>query len=433
MKVFIYILWLIIFLLFIKKISFFKDKYLNLKKIYFLFIIKIIISFVVVGIYTYYYHERKNSDIFKYYDDAIILHNSFYSNKSDFLKMLTGINDNDEHLNIYYNKMNFWIKPYQFEIINENKTLIRINALLMFVSYNNYFVNVLFFVFLSFIGLFAMYKTLSQFLNTNQTLFAFLIFLTPSTLFWSSAILKEALILFFLGFSIYFLNSYFNNRKISRLLLFILFYILLFPSKSYIFLISIPAFSTLITLHFKPKLNKILTFAIIHILFFFLFFFSEYFLPYDFSQITVTKQHNFIKMAEQYNAGSKIQIPILENSIKSFILNTPQALINSFLRPFIWEAHNPLAILAAIENVLVIAYITLLIFFFKKVQLNNWILFSFSFSTSLLILIGLTTPVLGAIVRYKIPALPFVIFAIFSFFNFEKFTYNFKNIWKKQF
>jgi hypothetical protein len=138
-------------------------------------------------------------------------------------------------------------------------------------------------------------------------------------------------------------------------------------------------------------------------------------------------------MAEQYNAGSKIQIPILENSMKSFILNTPQALINSFLRPFIWEAHNPLAILAAIENVLVIAYITLLIFFFKKVQLNNWILFSFSFSTSLLILIGLTTPVLGAIVRYKIPALPFVIFAIFSFFNFEKFTYNFKNIWKKQF
>ena len=38
----------------------------------------------------------------------------------------------------------------------------------------------------------------------------------------------------------------------------------------------------------------------------------------------------------------------------------------------------------------------------------------------LFILIGLTTPVIGAIVRYKIPALPFFLMFVFLTFDMEK-------------
>jgi hypothetical protein len=40
------------------------------------------------------------------------------------------------------------------------------------------------------------------------------------------------------------------------------------------------------------------------------------------------------------------------------------------------------------------------------------VLFCFTFTIVLFLIIGLTTPIIGAIVRYKIPALPFLVFGL---------------------
>ena len=46
--------------------------------------------------------------------------------------------------------------------------------------------------------------------------------------------------------------------------------------------------------------------------------------------------------------------------------------------------------------------------------------FALAFSLFLLTIIGLTTPILGAIVRYKIPALPFLILVALLFLDVQK-------------
>lgn len=200
MKFIWFVVWLVFFVWLIYKLKFFRHSCLKFKHLIFLFFVKIITSIVVYGVYTRFYNDRISADIFKYYDDGIILYNSLNENPVHYLKMLTGIDANNPQLMKYYTQMNFWIKPYDFEIINENKTLIRLNAFISLFSFHNYFIHVLVFVFLSFVGLFAIFKVLSQYLQHYTLILAIVIFLFPSTLFWSSAILKEAMVFFWLGF-----------------------------------------------------------------------------------------------------------------------------------------------------------------------------------------------------------------------------------------
>ncbi len=431
MKFIYFVVWLVFFVWLIYKLKFFRHADLKFKHLIFLFLVKIVASFLVYGVYTKFYNERINADIFKYYDDGIILYNSLSENPIHYLKMLTGIDANHPQLMKYYNQMSFWIKPYNFEIINENKTLIRLNAFISLFSFHNYFIHVLVFVFLSFVGLFAIFKVLSQYLQHYPFLLAFVIFLFPSTLFWSSAILKEALVFFSLGLSLYYFIDWYNYQNKFSALKFLFFLIILMISKMYIFLIVLPSLSYLFITRFIPKLNKLLFFVAFHIICILFFFYSEWILPYNFSEIVTIKQHHFIKMASEFNAGSQIFLPALEDNLLSFISLVPVAIVNSFFRPFIWEAHNILALVAAIENIILFVMFIFAIVFFRTTYSNPMFLFSISFILLLFMLIGISTPVLGALVRYKAPALPFLLFLLLLFTNIDKVLNKLKYVWKK--
>ena len=428
-----YLIWLIFILWVIKRLKFFKNKYITTKQIYIIFLIKVAISFAVYGVYTTFYTDRTTSDMFKYYDDGKILYESLFNNPLDYIKMITGINDDEPQIQEYYNKMNFWIKPYKYEIINENRTLIRLNAFISLFSFNNYFIHALIFVFLSFIGLFAIFKVLSSYLNQHQKLFVYAVFLFPSVIFWSSAILKEALVFFNLGMALYFLEKIKNKFSIYSFFFFVIFMYLLLYSKIYVFMLTLPAITYILISKVFSKLNKVTIFVVIHFFYLITFFYSEKLTPYDFSNIIVTKQYHFIQMAKEFNAGSLIEIRKLDNSFLSFLLNTPQAIVNVLFRPFLWESHNILSLISAIENIFLILAILFCIIFFQPNYKNIWFWFSVSFCIHLIILIGLTTPVLGAIVRYKVPCLPFIMFIFFSIIDISKTYSKFLILWKKLF
>lgn len=435
-QVVLYIAFLFFIFWIIKKWKFFQHTSLSYQWLIFLFVMKVAVSFGLFFIYTYYYpNNRLENDIFKYYDDSQIMFQAIHHSPLNYIRMVTGIGDNKvEIYEKYYKKMNFWIKPYDYEIVNENKTIIRLNAFISLFSLQNYFIHTLIFVFLSFIGLFAIFRVLSEYFSQSKLILALLIFLMPSTIFWSSAILKESMVLFSLGMLIYYFNKLLKTFTLTSFFFFLLFSALLSVSKMYIFILIIPAIISLILIKFLSKIKPWIIVVGIHFLIFILYFNSEYFLPYNFSEITVAKQHDFINFLNSLNvkAGSKIEIPLLSDSYISFITNTPNALINSLFRPHLFEAHNLTSLLAALENLFLVILIIIMLLFFKKEKFNIWMWFSISFSLMLLTLIGLTTPVLGALVRYKIPALPFVLYIFTSFMNLEKIQLKIKSLWKKQ-
>ena len=92
--------------------------------------------------------------------------------------------------------------------------------------------------------------------------------------------------------------------------------------------------------------------------------------------------------------------------------NAPSAFTRTLARPFIWETDNPLMLLAAIENVLLIIFMACCIFGTSSTIAFRWKGLHWSalfLVLSLGVLIGLITPILGALVRYKVPVLPFLV------------------------
>jgi hypothetical protein len=97
----------------------------------------------------------------------------------------------------------------------------------------------------------------------------------------------------------------------------------------------------------------------------------------------------------------------------------PTALVNVFFRPFINDADTVFALFACLENILIMLLLFILFFTFKRPDQHTlkMIIFSLLFVFVLFALVGITTPVIGASVRYKVPALPFLIMSIFLLYD----------------
>jgi uncharacterized membrane protein HdeD (DUF308 family) len=81
--------------------------------------------------------------------------------------------------------------------------------------------------------------------------------------------------------------------------------------------------------------------------------------------------------------------------------------------PSLFTLHKSFSRLLLIQNLLLLLYIFVILVFFRKKQFPlALVLFCLGFVILLFCLIGLTTPVLGALVRYRIPGIPFLIIAI---------------------
>ena len=75
-----------------------------------------------------------------------------------------------------------------------------------------------------------------------------------------------------------------------------------------------------------------------------------------------------------------------------------------------------------LENLFIIAIVILSFFYGKRIRPREWkfVIFCLTFSLILFLIIGLTTPIIGAIVRYKIPAIPFLMISVLLFFDGQK-------------
>ena len=78
-------------------------------------------------VYTKYYTERYTADIFKYYDDSLVLYDAFFSNPVDFFKIILALDFDKEYFLInYFTDMNHWDTSYKNSLMNESRLIIKI-------------------------------------------------------------------------------------------------------------------------------------------------------------------------------------------------------------------------------------------------------------------------------------------------------------------
>ncbi|MFD1552423.1 hypothetical protein DNU06_10670 [Putridiphycobacter roseus] len=114
-------------------------------------------------------------------------------------------------------------------------------------------------------------------------------------------------------------------------------------------------------------------------------------------------------------SNSYVAQTLIQFSPLQLLKNIPMALTNTLIRPFPTDGGNDLKYLSFLSNLLLIYFLLFSIRRRKKLQnQEKYLLFLLlGAAISILLIIGLSVPIFGAIVRYKIPAELFLIISGF--------------------
>lgn len=378
-----------------------------------IFSLKVLAGLVVYIIYTYVYVERSTADTFRFFDDAKVMHQALFEEPGTYLKMLFGFDTNDPALEKYIVRMFNWDKEYNYFLYNDSRTMLRFNAVCMLFSFGNYHVHTIFMSLFSFMGGFYLFKAFYPFLKDKKYILLIAIFCIPSVIFYSSGVLKEGVLMAGLGLFFYATFKLKNSvRKPKYWILFILGILILLVMKIYVLICLVPALVYFISSRWIFAKRPIVWFAIFHVLVFAgLYIISVAWPEKDIFYMLYKKKDDFSNVAMQYEAGSFIRTPDLLPHPLSFLLYIPFAIYTVLMRPYFWEQGSALVKIAGLENLILLLCMMIPFFTFKKRSLEEKRITNFLiiFIFYLYILIGFTTPVLGALSRYKVPALPFVL------------------------
>ena len=410
--------YFLIFSYILYKHRFFKSMDLPFGILIGIFSLKIISSVVMYWIYTSYYPVRIEADIFKYFDDAKIIFSSLNQSVWHYIQLICDIDISHPQLNQYYDKMEFWDRKIDYGIGNDNRTIIKANAIIMLFSHGNIWVHNVVAGFISLFTYILMYKTFVSFNSKLKYPLLIAIILIPSGFFWTSAMLKETILM--LGLACYFygfISILTKQKQYLPWLSLIIGMFFLLHIKVYVIAALIPASLGFLIAHKLPQ-KRVSHVYIISILVLILgvIINNTYLHAVPILEKFADKRNDFIMNVVYYaHAQSYIPIGFLDANIISFIKDTPTSLYRAIFLPWIWNTSSLLGIIPALENLVLIILSVLACFFSRTLHRSeqNIVWFSLFFSITLLWIIGITTPVIGAIVRYKITVFPFL-YSIFA-------------------
>jgi hypothetical protein len=460
----------------------FEDAFISRKQLVFLFALKSVgIIFYILVFAVDSSKNLFNSDTQSIMHDANIIYGALKQNPVDYFRILFGLHS-DAQYHGYFSLMDKWtIVGNNDFLLNDSRGVTRMNAFVMLFTFGKYEAQAMFMVFLSFIGECLMYKSFKDYFKGKEFSLLLILFFIPSVYFWTSGVLKEAIVVFLLGAFIYSTFKLFlkKERKTKYVLLFIFSVFLFVFIKPYVFLIVVFPVLIFIVVQRKslPRAGFIYT-VVLTLVVSSGILITKFALKKDIVSIIVQRQNDFVSTGyggiffykvEQYvrldyadiekiklvdekeklytikphvnymywqypnfkdtiyvkdNKDTLTAYPLinitvpsnsaitktrLSNSISSVVKMIPEALINTFCKPFFINDGNKFETFASIENVLLLLFF-ILAFFYSDFKSINWNLFFCLISIVFIsyLLIGLTTTISGAIVRYKVPFLPFL-------------------------
>jgi hypothetical protein len=252
----------------------------------------------------------------------------------------------------------------------------------------------------------------------------------PSLLFWGVSLLKDPICVGAMGYFIYATYSVFIKKRKIPVSLIIMYTtgFLLLNTKPYILIALSVVFLVWIFFRFRDKIEDRTLRSVSTILFVLLAVVGGYFVTEGLSQSETTAQFStdqLLKTVEKQQStfsrnigareggGSNFSVGSSDNSLIGTIALFPVGVVSTFFRPFIWEIRSPLMILSALES---FAFLALTIMCFRRVGVGQTfrtifsdpvIAFCFVFAVLFGGIIGATTTNFGALVRYKLPCIPF--------------------------
>jgi hypothetical protein len=381
-----------------------------------LFTLKTVVGILVWWIYTYYYTDRSTSDIYRFFNDARVAYDLLGTRPDLYLKLITGIDGHSPELLTIYDIMNNWYKSFDDGFINENRTLIRMNALLMPLTNGSYFGNLVIVCFAGTLAQAYLFKAVTAAFAVNHLFLFALLNLWPSELFWSSALMKEPMLMIGLALAIGSVVYLKKEKKITPMLIFLPGVFLILYSKFYVGVALIMPLMALFITKATAGVRKSMSISLFLFLLlpFLVLLWGKLAPQRDIPKLIAAKKNAFANVAESTNAGSAFHIPALNPDLCSLTALAPTGITNALFRPFPQDADSLMEWAAVAENTLFLCLIAFLTF---RISRNApWRSFSFNlilFGIIVLVLGGITVNISGALVRYKMPVIPYLALAFY--------------------
>jgi hypothetical protein len=284
-------------------------------------------------------------------------------------------------------------------------------AVLNLFSGKNYYIDVLWFEFLTIPGPLLLFKLLARLFPLRTGMNFLLIFFIPSVVFWCSGIRAEALILLSLAGMIYNAQAYAQKPSFQNAAGVLAGFCGVLLIRYQFLAVFLPVFGAyLVSLQkkeFSPVWFNRVFIAMLVI------FGASLFLPtvYQLSRPVIHAQQEFFLL----NGNTRYVLDSLKPGLPGFIRVLPRAIANSALRPYPWEGKSLLQSLSSVDVLFLFAGV---LFFLlspqRRQQVSHPVYWLFLYyGVSQLITIGLVVPFPGAIVRYR--SISFLLLVIFLY------------------
>ena len=424
MEYLLFVGYLVLFAWLVTKTTFFTRTGLSSPQLVIIFFLKVMAGIFYGWVGIYYGNHAQMVDTWSFHYSSIEEYNLLFKNPHEYFVNLFrdpyegGVSKFFDTENSYWNdlKGNFFIK---------------VLSIFNIFSFGHYYTNIIFYSFISMFGPIAIYRVMTDVYPGKKWQSLIAVFLLPSFLYWASGLHKEGLI--FLGFSLVIFNFYYALKRkkftANNIIFILLGLLLVLILRNFLIIIFIPA---LVAWFLAYKLSKrpLTVFAVCYACFVIVFFTAKFLNSnLDFPQTVVTKQKEFVAL----HGNSSVPMQKLEPTFSSFIINTPQAVALSILRPYPSDVKHLLSLAAAVEtDVLLFLFLLFLLWRRKNgrsTQPSIFIYFCVFLSLSVLVTIGYAVNNLGAIVRYRSIVLPLLLCPVFCGIDWQNiYTLLFNNI-----
>ncbi|MBK6340642.1 MAG: hypothetical protein IPF63_13990 [Bacteroidetes bacterium] len=392
--------------------------------------VRMVGAFLTALMYQYYY---KSGDPFSYWLCVKFIWDNIFISPETYLNILfrTFENYSQETMEVLngldYNS--FFREP-------STNIVIRISLFFSLLS-NNTFMPVSFLITLfAFLGSWKLFLTFYDLYPNHMREIAIATLFVPSVFFWGTGVMKDPLCIGALGYLTYSSYQLFLKRKFSIISIVWLFVgtFIIASVKTYIIMAYAPALVIWIVLKYwkniKSKAVKIFATPIFigvalggGILV--LSQFSSLGQKYSLESLKSTAQstQQWLTIVSENENGSSYNLGEIDYTTFGILKVFPKAVNVTLFRPYIWETRKPILIPAALESLFCLLFTMYIFFkvgFFKTIRAilsNPDLLFCIVFTLVFAFAVGFSTFNFGALVRYKIPCLPFYFLFIFILYK----------------
>lgn len=302
-------------------------------------------------------------------------------------------------------------------------SITRLSGFFDLFTFHTYSATALCFAFLSFSGTWMIFSSFEKIFPSNTRILALGILFFPSLIFWGSGLLKDSITLAAVGWMFWGISEvlFFKRNYAKGILLFLVAFYTLYLIKIYILLCLLPALAYWVYRLYSMRIRNSLVRTLMAPFLLSVFSVAGYYgvilvgeenARYSTEVILYTAEETakWNYYVSERGGGSGYTLGDYDFSPAGLLRKFPLAVATTLFRPFLFEARNPVMLLSAMENTIILL-LFLHMFFSKRIKMiskNHVLTFSLIFVVLFSFAVGVTTYNFGSLVRYKIPMLPFL-------------------------